>query len=324
MVKWMREVSRVRREQIGEISRKYGALIVLILMILINVVVTPNFLRINTMWNIMIQAFSVIVISMGMTLVIATGGIDISVGSTMALSSIIFAKLLIDYQMNFAGSLITALLAACIFGAFNGILIGVFDFQPIVASLILMISGRGIAQQFNNGVVISFYGNKFADIGTYRIGGIVPIQVVFIVLIVLAASFLVKKTNYGLYVQAVGDNKAASHLMGLPTVLVLIGTYVICAFLAGFAASMETLRMCSADPNNIGNNMELDCIAAVAIGGTSMSGGRAVIWGTVVGALVMQLITTMVNMNNIFYAYSLVIKSVIIIIALYLQKEKEA
>ena len=314
----------MRREQIGDISRKYGALIVLILMLIINTIVTPNFLHINTMWNVLLQAFAVIVISMGMTLVIATGGIDISVGSTMALSSIIFAKLLIEYQVNFAASLFAALFASCIFGAFNGILVGVFDFQPIVASLILMISGRGIAQQFNGGVVISFYGNKYSEIGTYRIGGVVPIQVIFIILVVLIAAFIVKKTNFGLYVQAIGDNKTASKLMGLRTTLVLIGTYVFCAFLAGFAAALETLRMCSADPNNIGLNMELDCIAAVAIGGTSMSGGRAVIWGTVVGALVMQLITTMVNMNNIFYAYSLVIKSVIIIIALYLQKEKDA
>lgn len=314
----------MRREQIGEISRKYGALIVLVFMILLNAVITPNFLHINTIWNILLQAFSVIVISMGMTLVIATGGIDISVGSTMALSSIIFAKLLIEYQMNFAVSLFAALFASCIFGAFNGILVGVFDFQPIVASLILMISGRGIAQQVNDGVVISFYGNKFSEIGTYRIGGIVPVQVVFIAVVVLLAAFIVKKTNFGLYVQAIGDNKTASRLMGLRTTCVLIGTYVLCAFLAGFAASLETLRMCSADPNNIGLNVELDCIAAVAIGGTSMSGGRAVVWGTLVGALVMQLITTMVNMNNIFYAYALVIKSVIIIIALYLQKEKEA
>lgn len=322
--KWKREVSRVRKEQIGEISRKYGALIVLVFMILINAAITPNFLHINTIWNILLQAFSVIVISMGMTFVIATGGIDISVGSTMALASIIFAKLLIEYQMNFAVSLFAALFASCIFGAFNGILVGVFDFQPIVASLILMISGRGIAQQVNDGVVISFYGNRFSDIGTYRIGGIVPIQAVFITLAVLIAAFIVKKTNFGLYVQAIGDNKTASKLMGLRTTYVLIGTYVLCAFLAGFAASLETLRMCSADPNNIGLNVELDCIAAVAIGGTSMSGGRAVVWGTLVGALVMQLITTMVNMNNIFYAYALVIKSAIIIVALYLQKEKEA
>lgn len=313
----------MKNVKIRTVIQNYGALIVLILLLLLNAAVTPNFVHINTMWNVLLQAFPAIIISMGMTLVIATGGIDISVGSTMALSSIVFAKLLITMEMNFGISLFAALAAACVFGLFNGILVGVLDFQPIVATLILMISGRGIAQQFNNGVVISFYGNKFSELGTYRIGGIVPIQVIFIVIVVALVTFLTRKTNFGLYVQAIGDNSTASKLVGLKTRMVLIGTYVLCAFLAGCAASFETLRLCSADPNNIGNNIELDCIAAVAIGGTSMSGGKAVIWGTLVGALVMQLITTMMNMNNIFYAYALVIKSVIIIAALYLQREKE-
>lgn len=312
----------MKRSGVGDIVRKYGALIVLIALIVVNIFVTRNFLRLNTLWNLFIQAFSVIIISLGMTLVIATGGIDISVGSTMALASIIFAKLLITYEMNFAVSMGAALLAACVFGLFNGLLVGVFNFQPIVATLILMISGRGIAQQFNNGAVLSFYGNKFSEIGIYRIGGVVPIQVVFIAVAVAAIAFLAKKTTFGTYVQAIGDNKTASRLVGLRTAGVLIGAYVLCAFLAGCAACFETLRLCSADPNNIGSGIELDCIAAVAIGGTSMSGGKAVIWGTVVGALVMQLITIMMNMNNIFYAYALVIKSVIIIVALYLQKEK--
>lgn len=312
----------MKKMKMNDIVRTYGALIVLIILLIINAVFTPNFLHMNTIWNILIQAFSVIIISLGMTLVIATGGIDISVGSTMALSSIIFAKLLITYEMNIFVALAAALAAACVFGLFNGVLVGVFDIQPIVATLILMISGRGIAQQFNNGVVISFYGNAFADIGIYRIGGVVPIQVVLAAAAILIIYFITKKTTFGLYVQAIGDNRSASHLVGLKTSLVLIMTYVLCALLAGSAACFETLRLCSADPNNIGNNIELDCVAAVAIGGTSMSGGKAVIWGTVVGALVMQLITTMMNMNNIFYAYGLVIKAVIIIVALYLQKEK--
>lgn len=313
----------MRNSKSGEIVRKYGALIVLVVLLAINAVVTPNFLHMNTIWNLLIQAFAVIIISLGMTLVIATGGIDISVGSTMALSSIIFAKLLVTYEMNIVVALAAALGAACVFGLFNGVLVGVFDFQPIVATLILMISGRGIAQQFNNGVVISFYGNPFADIGIYRIGGIVPIQLVLAAVAILLISFVARRTTFGTYVQAIGDNQSASRLVGVRTTAVLIAAYVLCAFLAGCAASFETLRLCSADPNNIGNGIELDCVAAVAIGGTSMSGGRAVIWGTVVGALVMQLITTMMNMNNIFYAYGLVIKAVIIIVALYLQKEKD-
>ena len=132
----------------------------------------------------------------------------------------------------------------------------------------------------------------------YRIGGVLPIQVVLILAVLALMLFITYKTSFGRYVQAVGDNRSASNLSGVNTVLVLIAV------------------------NNIGDGIELDCVAAVAVGGTSMAGGRARMMGTLAGALVMQLITTMVNMNNVAYAYSLVIKSAIIVLALYLQKKK--
>ena len=301
--------------------QKYGAAMVLLLLTLINMFITPNFIHINTLWNILLQSFPVMMIAIGMTFVIATGGIDISVGSTMALSSIVLAKLMIMQHVSFEFSLVAALGAAAIFGLFNGILVGVYKFQPIVATLILMISGRGIAQQFNDGVVISFYGDEYSAIGVYRIGGVIPIQVVIIVITLIVALFLLKKTNFGRYVQATGDNAKVAYLTGVRTVTIIICVYVLNALLSGFAASFETLRMSSADPDNIGKAIELDCIAAVAVGGTAMSGGKARLVGTVTGVLVMQLITTMVNMNNIPFAFSLVIKSAIIIIALYLGKE---
>jgi ribose transport system permease protein len=301
--------------------RKYGVGMVLLLLLIANMIITPNFAHINTLWNVFLQSFPVIMIAIGMTFVIATGGIDISVGSTMALSSIVLAKFMISYQAPFAVCMALSIAAAAIFGLFNGILVGVFKFQPIVATLILMISGRGIAQQFNDGVVISFYGDKYSAMGTYRIGGVIPVQVIIIGITALIALFVLKKTTFGCYVQAVGDNKKATYLAGINTVAVIIASYVINALLAGFAASIETLRMCSADPNNIGKAIELDCIAAVAVGGASMSGGKAKLAGTIAGAMIMQLITTMVNMNNVPYAFSLVIKSAIIIIALYLQKD---
>jgi ribose transport system permease protein len=300
---------------------KYGAGIVLLGMVMTNAVITPNFVHINTLWNILLQSFPVMMIAMGMTFVIATGGIDISVGSTMALSSIVLAKFLIFNHVPFGASLALALGAALLFGLFNGVLVGIFKFQPIVATLILMISGRGIAQLFNDGVVISFYGDAYAAIGLYRIGGVVPIQVAVIVVAAVLALFILKRTTFGCYIQATGDNMRATYLAGIHTVRIIISVYVINALLAGLAASLETMRMLSADPNNIGKAIELDCIAAVAVGGTSMSGGRARIIGTVIGTLIMQLITTMVNMNNVPYAFSLIIKSAIIVLALYLRKD---
>ncbi|MFP3089494.1 ABC transporter permease [Treponema sp. TIM-1] len=260
-------------------------------------------------------------IAIGMTFVIATGGIDISVGSTMALSSIVLAKFLIQNNVSFGFSLVLALGAALLFGLFNGVLVGVFKFQPIVATLILMISGRGIAQLFNDGVVISFYNDTYATIGLYRIGGIIPVQVAIVGIVAVLALFILKRTTFGCYIQAAGDNIRACYLAGIHTVWVIISVYIISALLAGMAASFETMRMLSADPNNIGKAIELDCIAAVAVGGTSMSGGRAKIIGTIIGTLIMQLITTMVNMNNVPYAFSLIIKSAIIVFALYLRKD---
>ncbi|MDR0719193.1 MAG: ABC transporter permease [Treponema sp.] len=300
---------------------KYGVGIVLLGMVMINATITPNFVHINTLWNILLQSFPVMMIAIGMTFVISTGGIDISVGSTMALSSIVLAKFLIFNNTPFGVSLALALGAALLFGLFNGVLVGVFKFQPIVATLILMISGRGIAQLFNDGVVISFYGDTYAAIGLYRIGGIIPVQVAIIAVVAVLALFILKRTTFGCYIQAVGDNIRASYLAGINTILVIISVYVISALLSGLAASFETMRMLSADPNNIGKAIELDCIAAVAVGGTSMSGGRAKIIGTIIGTLIMQLITTMVNMNNVPYAFSLIIKSAIIVFALYLRKD---
>jgi ribose transport system permease protein len=307
--------------RVNAVLTKYGVGIVLLGMVILNIVITPNFVHINTLWNILLQSFPVMMIAIGMTFVIATGGIDISVGSTMALSSIVLAKFLIQNNVSFGFSLAFALGAALLFGLFNGVLVGVFKFQPIVATLILMISGRGIAQLFNDGVVISFYGDTYAAIGLYRIGGIVPIQVGIIAIVAVLALFILKKTTFGCYIQAAGDNIRACYLAGINTVWVIISVYVISALLTGMAAAFETMRMLSADPNNIGKAIELDCIAAVAVGGASMSGGRAMVVGTIIGTLIMQLITTMVNMNNVPYAFSLILKSAIIVFALYLRKD---
>lgn len=299
--------------------REYGPAVVLVALILLNIGITRNFVKIGTLWNIVLQSFPVIMIAMGMTLVIATGGIDISVGATMAFSSIVFAKLLFQAQTSFMFALTAALAAALAFGVFNGVMVSVFNIQPIIVTLILSIAGRGIAQQVNNGAVLSFYGNAYTDMGVYRLFGAIPIQVIIILLTVAVMVFVINNTVFGTYVQAIGDNRSASHLAGINTVGTLIAVYAITALLTGSASVMETLRLCSADPNNIGNSIELDCIAAVAVGGTSMAGGKAKIVGTLIGAFIMQIITTMVNMNNIQYEYSLVVKSAIIIVALYLQ-----
>lgn len=310
------------RTRAREAIPKYWAFILLLFLIACNAIFTRNFMSLGTVWNILLQSFPVIMISMGMTLVIATGGIDISVGATMALSSIIFAKLLIQIGTPFGFAFAAAMLAALAVGLFNGIMISKFNIQPIIVTLILCIAGRGIAQQVNNGSVLSFYGNIYSEMGVYRLFDRIPIQALMILATVCLMLFIVKRTIFGMQVQSLGENRAAATLVGINPTLTLIAVYSICALFAGAAAIMETLRLCSADPNNIGQAIELDCIAAVAVGGTAMAGGKAKIVGTLIGAMIMQIITTMVNMNNIQYEYSLVIKSLIIIMALYYQNRK--
>jgi len=302
--------------------QKYGSLLLFFTLIIANVLFTNNFLKLSSLWNMLLQVFPVMLISMGITLVIATGGIDISVGSTMALVSMVVTKLIIQQNMSIAPAIVIAITIGLSYGMFNGFFISKFKIQPIIVTLILMIAGRGIAQVLNNGVIISFYNNDFANLGVYRIGGVVPVQTVIMLIVITATYFIVSKTVLGVYIEAVGDNKNAAVLSGINEVLTIIFVYVFCSLLVGVASVFETSRLCSADPNNIGKLIELDCIAAVAVGGTKMTGGKSKVIGTVIGALIMQLITTTINMNNIQYEFSLVIKSLLIVSVLYIQKEK--
>lgn len=310
------------RERMQAAVQAYGAFFVLAAILLLNALVTPNFLRMGTVWNMLLQSFPIIIMSLGMAMVIATGGIDISVGSVMAIGSIVFAKLSLESEWSILAAASGALFVSTLVGLFNGVLVGRFGFQPIVVTLVTMMIGRGAAAVINNGKIVTFYDSDLVDFGLYRAFGIVPIHIVIIAVAVLAVYLLVKKTVFGIYLQAVGDNIAAARLVGVNTFSVMATVYAVSAFLAGFAAIFETARLASADAINLGKLTEMDCIAAVAVGGTPMRGGQVRIIATLAGALTMQTITTMINMNNIPYAYSLAIKSVIIVAALAVQKER--
>lgn len=305
-----------------ELFQKYGALMALVFLLAMNCLITPNFMSVNTLWNIMIQGSTVLLLSLGMTAVIATGGIDISIGSIMGLSAMVLAKILFNH-----GGILEAVLLAIVVSAFvgliNGFIISFFKLQPMIVTLAFMTAIRGAAQLVNDGVIIQLARPDFTQIAYLRLGGVIPVQFVIIVVAVGLMYFLVTKMSFGRYIQAMGDNTKAASLAGVNTTLITILVYVLSATMAGIGGIVETARITAADPNNIGKLVELDAIAATAIGGTPLSGGKPNIMGTVVGMFIMQLITVMVNMNNIPYAYSLVIKTIIIITAVYLQKMNE-
>jgi galactofuranose transport system permease protein len=307
--------------RIWDYAPTYGALVALVLLLLFNSLFTPNFFDVNNFRNILLQVAPTVLVAVGMTLVIATRGIDLSVGSVMAIASAVAATQL---DLGAGIAVLLALAVAAAVGAFNGVLISVFRIQPIIVTLALLISGRGVAQVISRGgQLIPFSNASFEFLGKGVVAG-VPVQVIMMALVVAAAVFMMRATAFGRYVVAVGGNEAAARLAGIKVHRTKITVYALSGLLAGLAGLIETARLGASDAQKVGLNIELDAIAATVVGGTPLTGGRATVLGTLVGALIMQVITTGFVMNGISYAWSLVIKAAIIIVAVYIQRPKVA
>jgi ribose/xylose/arabinose/galactoside ABC-type transport system permease subunit len=300
---------------------EYAALGVLIILVLVNALFTPNFGTASNLWNVLLQLSTVMLAAVGMTFVIATGGVDLSVGSTMAIAGAIAAVLA---PQGAAISLGAALTGATLVGVLNGTLIAWLRVQPIVVTLATLIAGRGLAQIISHdGELVSIDQPFFLALGRGHVGP-VPIPVIVALTAVAAAVFVLRATTLGRYVLAVGGNARAARLAGVPVRKTLITVYAASAFLSGVAGLIVAARLGASDAAKIGQNMELDAIAAVVVGGTALAGGRATIGGTVVGALIMQVIATSFNMLLVPYSWSLALKAAIILIAVYLQRGKRA
>src|SRR5215207_3999934 len=309
----------VRAWRVADYAPTYGALAALVLLLVVNSVFTPNFFDLNNFRNILLQVAPTVLVATGMTLVISTGGIDLSVGSVMAIASAVAATSL---DAGAFPAVLLALGAATLVGAFNGALITGFRIQPIIVTLALLISGRGIAQVLSNGgQLIPFSNASFEYLGGGKVAG-VPVQVIVMALVVGLAVFVMRATPFGRYVAAVGGNEAASRLAGIRVHRTKIIVYTLSGLLAGLAGLIETARLGASDAQKVGLNIELDAIAATVVGGTPLTGGRATVLGTLVGALIMQVITTGFVMNGISYSWSLVIKAAIIVVAVYIQRPK--
>jgi ribose/xylose/arabinose/galactoside ABC-type transport system permease subunit len=309
------------RVRVADYAPTYGALAALVILLLLNSIFTPNFFDVNNFRNILLQVAPTVLVAVGMTLVIATGGIDLSVGSVMAIASAVAATSL---DGGAALAVVFALAAATLAGAFNGALISGFRIQPIIVTLALLISGRGVAQVLSRGgQLIPFSNPSFEYLGKGAVAGI-PVQVIVMTLVVAVSVFLMRATAFGRYVVAVGGNEAASRLAGIKVHRTKIMVYALSGLLAGLAGLIETARLGASDAQKVGLNIELDAIAATVVGGTPLTGGRATVLGTLVGALIMQVITTGFVMNGISYSWSLVIKAAIIIVAVYIQRPKVA
>ncbi|HEX6374048.1 MAG TPA: ABC transporter permease [Longimicrobium sp.] len=296
-----------------------GALIALVALVLANAVFTPNFATPRNLENVLLQVSVTLLVAVGMTFVIATGGVDLSVGSVMAISAAV-AAVTMDRGLMVAIPL--ALAAGMAVGLLNGAFISYFKVQAIVVTLATLLAGRGLAQVVNRGgALITIDDPGFLALGRGHAGP-VPVQVLVAGLVVALAIFVLRATPFGRYVLAAGGNPAAARLAGVPVNRTVVSVYVISGALAALAGLVEASRLGASAAAKIGQGAELDAIAAVVVGGTLLSGGRATLVGTVVGALIMQVIATGFNMLLIPYAWSQVFKALIILFAVYLQRPR--
>ncbi len=305
--------------------RRYAALTALIVLLLFDFAVTPNFASWQTLNVNLTQVATIVIVSVGMTLVIATGGIDLSVGSLMAIAGALAPLIFLSPfgrthpGLGDALAFIIPVAAAGLLGMFNGWFITRFQVQPIVGTLVMFIAGRGIGQVLTNGNLQAFKNPTFQFIGLGRILG-VPFQVIIMLVLVGAATWTLRRTLFGRQILAVGGNERAARLAGVPVNRVKRWVYAISGLCAGIAGLVVVSINSSSDANLVGLGMELDAIAAVAVGGTPFTGGQASVVGSLIGALLIQLVRYTLLANGVPDAAALVVKGLIIAGAVWSQQ----
>ena len=294
-----------------------GILPVLIVIAVIFSFIAPNFLTENNLLNIVRQASINIVLATGMTVVILTGGIDLSVGSVLAVSAVTAMVVSLMPELGWAAVPI-ALLIGLVLGALNGLLVAYAGLPPFIVTLGSMTTLRGLAYLLAGGTTIINSKIDFAWIGNAYLGPL-PWIVVIAFLVLLATWFLLRHTVLGIYIYGVGGNPQAARLTGIKVGQVMLFVYAFSGLLAGLGGVMTTSRLYSAN-GVLGTGYELDAIAAVILGGTSFVGGIGTVIGTLFGALIIATLNNGLTLMNVSFFWQLVIKGLVIIIAVALDK----
>ncbi|MFI6095986.1 ABC transporter permease [Lentzea sp. NPDC051213] len=287
-------------------------------LLLFNVLFTANFLTLGNFTTQLVQAAPVLIVALGMALVIGTEGVDLSVGAVMAMAAAIIPLYL---GAGALPAILIALAAGLVAGAFNGFLVAKVGIQPIVATLALLVAGRGLALVIANGQLVQLHDPAFLDLGTGDVLGI-PVSVLIAGLLAIAVAALTNRTTFGRQLVAIGGNRRAATLAGLPVNRVLIGVYAICGVLAAVAGVLATSRLAASDPADIGLLMELSAITAVVVGGTPLTGGKVRVLGTVMGVVLMQLVRATLIKHNLPDSIAQMIQAAIIIAAVYVARER--
>ena len=322
-------------------SKITWAAIAEILILLVCLITRPDFFNISyqpstgmlygSLVDIVNRSSEITIIAMGMTLVLALGGTDLSVGALVAVSGAFALKLLRwdvtiyntpgDYSVYpFILVIVAPLLTCILMGCFNGFLVGQLQLQPIIATLILMVSGRGVAQILTNGKQFTTLYSPFRQIGQGSLL-FLPTPIIITVVVVAAVMIFVRKTAFGTFVESVGINRSASRLSGINAKKIIMIVFGLTGFLSGIAGLIYSSRIMSCDSNNAGLNYETDAILAAVIGGTNMAGGKFSLAGTIIGSIIIRTIVTFVYYFGISAEATMAFKAMIIAVVIVLQSE---
>ena len=317
-----------RRVSEHRFARLLWPALALLLLLVFNALFTPGFFRIEikdghlygSLIDVLNRAAPVLLVSLGMTLVIATAGIDLSVGAVVAIAGSVAALLITRSEVGVLTVLSVALGVCLLAGAWNGLLVSVFGIQPIVATLVLMVAGRGIAQLLTAGQNITFQHAAFSFIGGGYLLGL-PFTVTIVAAMFAVTALLTRRTALGLFIESVGNNETASRYAGINVRAVKLAVYAVSGLCAGVAGVIVAADIDASDANSAGLYLELDAILAVVIGGTALTGGRFSLLGTVLGALIIQTLTTTILMGDVPVDFKLVVKALVVLAVCLLQSE---
>ena len=317
-----------KREQGGKdilekIFGKYGIYVALILMVVVLAIITPSFFNTQNFINVLRQISIKAVMAIGVTIVIMTGGIDLSVGSVLALSAVIATSFATsDNPHPLAISLLLGILVGLACGAVNGLCVAWLKVAAFIATLAMTTAARGLAMIYTNGRPVINILPEYTNIGNGFVGAI-PIPIIVMAVVIVIAVYLMEFTKYGRYIRAVGGNEQAALVSGINVRLIKFSAYAIAGVTCAIAGILLSARTMTGQPAS-GEGYELDAIAAAVIGGASLSGGVGTISGTVVGMLILGVLTNGLDMLGVSSYYQQVIKGVIIVAAVLLDRKKHS
>ncbi|MDQ0352370.1 ribose transport system permease protein [Alkalibacillus filiformis] len=313
----------MRGQSLGQVMQKLGPVLGLLAIVIVLSIMSPQFLSLDNLLTMLRQVTIIALLAFGMTFVILTGGIDLSVGSTLALAGALTAGMMAS-GLDPILAVLLGVLAGAVMGAFNGVVIAKGKVAPFIATLATMTIFRGLTLVYTDGRPVTGFTDSqaFDLIGRGYLFGIpIPVIIMFVIFFILL--LILKKTVFGRHVYAIGGNEEASILSGIKVNRVKIGVYSLTGALAALAGIILTSRLGSASPN-AGFTYELDAIAAVVLGGTSLAGGRGWIFGTLIGALIIGVLNNGLNLLGVSSNYQQIVKGAVILLAVLLDRQKSS